>query len=75
MFLFDNYQLHIALLIGGWFASALGFVYILAPFLAQFMPVNVVLGVLAMSVFFGKTLWDVVRRGPQIDAPLAIEQQ
>lgn len=75
MFLFDNYQLHVILLLAGWLGSAFGFVYFLAPWLAQFLAVNTVLGVLAMSVFFGKTLWDVVRRGPVSDAALAPQQQ
>ncbi|WP_041930380.1 hypothetical protein [Methylibium petroleiphilum] len=75
MFLYDNYELHVFLLIAGWIGSAFGFVFYLAPALSHYIAVNTTLGVVAMSVFFGKTLWDVVRRGPQSDAPLVVEQQ
>lgn len=75
MFLFDNYELHVVLLIAGWLGSTFGFVFYLAPALSQYMAVNTTLGVVALSIFFGKTLWDVVCRGPEGDAPLVAGRQ
>ncbi|MBG6083096.1 hypothetical protein [Rubrivivax gelatinosus] len=68
MFLFDNYELHIVLLLGGWVATALGLVYV-APLLSSVVHMNIPLGLFALSVYFGREIWRVVKKGPEVSPP------
>ena len=73
MFLFDNYELHVVLLIAGWIATGLGLVYVAAPLLSSYVQINIPFGLVAMSVYFGRELWRVVKKGPQ-PCPPAVQE-
>lgn len=69
MFLLDNYELHITLLVIGWIATALGLVYVAAPLLSSIVQVNIPLGLFALSIYFAQEIWRVVKKGPELSPP------